>query len=116
MYRLLVFSLVAAVACQSPNNSNVSNSSDSSTNAAAPASDSSGSNSGWTPLFDGQSLNGWHSYGKTSPGKAWKVEDGAIHLDAAARKSYQTDGGGDLVTNDEYENFDLRLEWKIAPK
>ncbi len=69
---------------------------------------------GWISLFDGVSTNGWHSYGKSAAGKAWKVEDGTIHLDAAAKKSYQTDGGGDLVTDNEFENFDLKLEWKIS--
>ncbi|MBS1591192.1 MAG: DUF1080 domain-containing protein [Bacteroidetes bacterium] len=70
----------------------------------------------WIKLFDGKTLQGWHSYGKTDPGKAWKVEDGCIHLDAASKKSYQTDGGGDLVTNEEFENYDLKLEWKISKK
>ena len=69
---------------------------------------------GWIKLFDGKSLNGWHSYGKSAPGKAWKVDDGTIHLDATAKKNYQSDGGGDLVTNDEFENYDLKLEWKIS--
>ncbi|MBS1626579.1 MAG: DUF1080 domain-containing protein [Bacteroidetes bacterium] len=68
----------------------------------------------WIKLFDGKTLEGWHSYGKAEPGKAWKVEDDCIHLDAASKKSYQTDGGGDLVTNEEFENYDLKLEWKIS--
>jgi hypothetical protein len=71
---------------------------------------------GYVALFDGQSLNGWHSYGKAAPGAAWKIDNGAIHLDAASKQSYQTNGGGDLVTNQEYDNYDLKLEWKIAPK
>jgi hypothetical protein len=69
---------------------------------------------GWITLFDGKTLNNWHSYGKADPGKAWQVEDGTIHLSASAKKTYQTDGGGDLVTNDEFENYDLKLEWKIS--
>ncbi len=71
---------------------------------------------GWIALFDGVSTNGWHSYGKSGVGQAWKVEDGAIHLDAAAKKTYQTNGGGDMVTDKEFENFDLKLEWKISQK
>ncbi|CAN5230531.1 DUF1080 domain-containing protein [soil metagenome] len=65
-------------------------------------------------LFDGSTLNGWHSYGKSEPGKAWNVDSGAIHLNASSKKTYQTNGGGDLVSNDEYENFDLQLDWKIS--
>ena len=69
---------------------------------------------GWISLFDGSTLNGWHTYGKSAPGKAWSVDSGAIFLNASAKKDYQTDGGGDLVTSDEFENFDLKLDWKIS--
>ena len=65
---------------------------------------------GWTSLFDGKTLQGWHSYGKTDPGAAWSVQDGTIYLNPAIK------GGGDLVSNEEYDNFDLKLEWKISPK
>src|SRR6187399_1717726 len=47
---------------------------------------------GWQLLFDGTSTKGWHKYGDTATGSAWKI---------------------DSVTNDEYDNFDLKLEWKI---
>jgi hypothetical protein len=70
---------------------------------------------GWVNLFDGKTTNGWHSYGKDHPGTAWKVEDGILHLDGASKKNSNADGG-DLVTNEEYENFDLKLEWKISSK
>ncbi|MDB5131842.1 MAG: hypothetical protein JWR02_1591 [Mucilaginibacter sp.] len=58
-------------------------------------------------LFDGKTTNGWHSYLKTGPG-AWKVVDGALQLDPKAPDQ------GDLVTNDEYENYELSVKWKIA--
>ena len=73
-------------------------------------------NNGWQLLFDGQSTNGWHTYGKPSAGKAWSVKDGAFYLDAAGKKNLASDEGGDLVTNEEYDNFDLKLDWKIGPK
>src|ERR1700736_6334368 len=69
---------------------------------------------GWKLLFDGKTTNGWHTYGKTTVGSAWKVDDGAIHLDASEKSNYQSKGGGDIVTNGEYENYDLKLEWKIS--
>src|SRR4051794_16187608 len=72
------------------------------------------SDEGWITLFDGKTTNGWHSYGKTEVAKSWKVENGALHLDAAAKKKNNIEGG-DLVTNEEYGNFDLKLEWKISP-
>jgi hypothetical protein len=70
---------------------------------------------GWKLLFDGTTTNGWHSYGKQTSGKIWSVKDGAFYLDAEAAKSLNGENG-DLVTNDEYENFDLKLDWKIGPK
>jgi hypothetical protein len=70
-----------------------------------------GTNDGWQVLFDGASKNAWHIYNSKSDGAAWKVQDGILYLDPGARKSGA--GGGDLVTNEEYENFDLKLEWKI---
>lgn len=70
---------------------------------------------GWITLFDGKSTNGWHTYGKDRVGRIWKVEDGALHADASARKEMSGEGG-DLTTNEEFENFDLKLEWKISEK
>jgi len=70
---------------------------------------------GWISLFDGKTTAGWHSYGKTTVGDAWKVADGTLYLDTITKSGWQTTGG-DLCTADEYENFDLKLEWKIAPK
>ena len=73
-------------------------------------------NDNWQLLFDGQTLNGWHTYNKSNVGSAWKVEDGAVCLQAAGQQGYQTRGGGDIVTNEEYGNFDLQLDWKISEK
>lgn len=72
-------------------------------------------NDGWISLFDGKTTNGWHKYGGGPAGAAWKVADGAIYLDTAGKKEWQTANGGDIVTDDEFENFDLKLEWKISP-
>ena len=69
---------------------------------------------GWISLFDGQSLKGWHSYGKTAPASVWNVDSGAIHLNSSAKKSSPTQGNDDLVSDDEFENFDLKLDWKIS--
>jgi len=60
----------------------------------------------WVKLFDGKSLNGWHSWQSDEVLPQWKVEDGAIVL---AEK-----GGKDLVTDKEYGDFELELEWKIS--
>ncbi|MGF1923555.1 MAG: 3-keto-disaccharide hydrolase [Bacteroidia bacterium] len=68
---------------------------------------------GFKPLFDGKTTTGWHTYNKTTVGSAWEVVDGAIHMNPV--KKGRT-GGGDLVTDKEYGDFHLKLEWKVAPK
>jgi hypothetical protein len=69
---------------------------------------------GWISLLDGKTFNGWHSYGKTTVGKAWTIQDGAIYLHAANKKNYQTDGGGDIITNESFKNFHFKVDWKIS--
>ena len=58
-------------------------------------------------LFDGKTTAGWHSYLKTGPG-AWSVVDSTLRLDPKAPDQ------GDLLTDKEYENFELSLSWKIS--
>jgi hypothetical protein len=67
---------------------------------------------GFKPIFDGKTTTGWHTYGKTSASAGWKVDEGILHFDPEAAKNGE---GGDLVTNAEYENFHLKLDWKVAP-
>ncbi len=68
---------------------------------------------GFKPLFDGKTTNGWHTYNKTTAGSAWQVQDGTLYMNPKAKGQ---DGGGDLVTDKEYANFHLKLDWKVAPK
>ncbi len=68
---------------------------------------------GWISLFDGKTTAGWHTYGGAAVGAAWKVEDGALHLDASQKQGWQIKGGGDIVTDSAFDNFHLKLEWKI---
>lgn len=71
-----------------------------------------GSDKGWQKLFDGKTTTGWHTYGKSVVGSDWKVVDGVLFLDAKHKTPGQ---GGDLVTNEEFENYHLKLDWKISP-
>jgi hypothetical protein len=66
----------------------------------------------WMPLFDGHSLNGWHTYGEPTPRPGWIVLDGAIVLDVDAATTEEA--GGDLVSDLQFENFELEVEWKIS--
>ncbi|MGH9583341.1 MAG: 3-keto-disaccharide hydrolase [Bryobacteraceae bacterium] len=70
-------------------------------------------NDGWQLLFNGKNLDGWHSYMEHAPGKDWTVQDGAIMLKKS--KSDPSKDYADLVTNQQFANFDLKLEWKAKP-
>ena len=65
---------------------------------------------GWQILFDGKTTSGWHKYGGGQAGESWKVNDGILSIDPSIKD------GGDLVTDKEFENFHLKLEWKISEK
>lgn len=67
---------------------------------------------GWNVLFNGSDLSGWRSYGEAAPRPQWVVEDGAIKLDVSDDETEMT--GGDLITEQQFENFELELEWKIS--
>ena len=69
---------------------------------------------GWKLLFDGKTTKGWHKYGGSPVGFAWKVKDGYLYLDTTVKENWQIKDGGDIVTDEEYENFHLVLEWNIA--
>ena len=66
----------------------------------------------WTVLFNGKDLTGWRRYGEESAGSAWIVEGDALVLDVDDSTTATT--GGDLITDGQYENFELELEWKIS--
>jgi len=65
---------------------------------------------GWKLLFDGKTTAGWRSFKKqTFPDKGWVVEDGTLKKVANVQ-------GGDIITTNTFEQFDLRWEWKIPAK
>lgn len=61
---------------------------------------------GWVLLFDGESMEHWRGFNKETVPDAWTIEDNAIVLTG--------EGGGDIITREEYENFELMLDWKIS--
>ncbi|MEO6330878.1 MAG: DUF1080 domain-containing protein [Ginsengibacter sp.] len=70
--------------------------------------------SGWKLLFDGKTTNGWHGYGRSGISEGWKIGDGIVMLEPD--KNIKGRSGIDMVTDEEYGNFDLKLDWKIGPK
>jgi cytochrome c len=69
---------------------------------------------GWKLLFDGKSTTGWHKYNAEGIGAAWKVQQGTLVLDGVKNKDGNITDGGDIITDEEYENFELQIEWKIS--
>lgn len=71
---------------------------------------------GWKLLFDGKSLEHWRNFKKESIGKSWIIADEAIHLNSVKKdgSGWQAEDGGDIITKEEYEDFELKLEWKIS--
>ena len=61
---------------------------------------------GWRLLFDGKTTAGWRNYGKKVISDGWTVQDGALTRNGA---------GGDIITNDQFKNFELSIDWKIEP-
>ncbi len=59
----------------------------------------------FTPLFDGKTLTGWTTAGGAPVTRGWEVEDGAL---------VRTGGGGSILTEEEFSDFELRFEWKIS--
>jgi hypothetical protein len=105
---LSVLSLAALLSCQSQQTETAMTTNQDSLQV------STADSAGWKPLFDGQTTKGWHTYGKDSAGSAWKVVDGTLHLDASNKKDWQTGDGGDIVTEEEFDNYHLKMDWKIA--
>jgi len=67
---------------------------------------SSEQTAGWRLLFDGSTTSGWRGFRQPAVPAGWQVVDGALTRVAA---------GGDLITTDRFANFELDLEWQIAP-
>jgi hypothetical protein len=57
-------------------------------------------------LFDGKSTAGWHGYKLASVPVAWQVVDGVL------TKAVGTE---DIMTKEEFKDFELRFDWKIGP-
>ncbi|MCW3462104.1 3-keto-disaccharide hydrolase [Chitinophaga nivalis] len=68
---------------------------------------------GWQLLFNGTSKDGWRGY-KNKSTEPWVVEGGLLHC--LGSTSDKSDKRGDLITDKEYENFELEADWKLAAK
>ena len=67
-------------------------------------------NDGWKLLFNGQNMDGWRTF-KNKENDSWEVVDGTLHCKAKGA----ADKRADILTVDQYEDFELTFDWKIAP-
>jgi hypothetical protein len=89
-------SLAGAVAAQAPNH-------------LSPADQKAG----WTLLFNGTSLDGWHGYKRPdAAGTRWVVKDGLLCLDPGDKTD--TRGARDIVTAKPYSQFELSWDWRVS--
>jgi len=64
---------------------------------------------GWVLLFDGETMNGWKDYNGTSLTAPWHVVDGTLQA-----KGEGGDAHGYIVTDKQYENFEISWDWKLS--
>jgi hypothetical protein len=59
----------------------------------------------WRSLFDGKSLDAWRGYKSVAVPDGWRIADGALTKDGHV---------GDLISKDQFGDFELELEWRIG--
>jgi hypothetical protein len=71
---------------------------------------------GWKLLFDGKTFSGWRGYVSAGgfPTNGWSIADGCIK--SAKRNGRPGSGGGDILTTEEFTDFDFLFEWRIAAR
>jgi hypothetical protein len=62
---------------------------------------------GWRPLFDGTNTSAWRGYRSQTFPAGWRIVDGVLTKSEAV---------GDIITKDQFENFQLALDWKLSAK
>ncbi|GJM34164.1 MAG: glycosyl hydrolase [Saprospiraceae bacterium] len=121
MRKIIPFYLLLSIslwACQSGENQNSESSTETEAeNEAeemAPAADNTLTDAekaeGWQLLFDGKSMDQWRLYGKDNLA-GWAIVDGEMQ---ALGEAGPEGLGADIITKEEFENFELSLEWKIS--
>lgn len=66
----------------------------------------------WQVLFNGKSTDAWRGFRRDDfPAKCWAVENGMLRTIAGCGRA----DGVDLITKDTYQDFELKLEWRVAP-
>lgn len=107
---ILTFFLVSCGGGQETDNQTTAEDTTTTQNTEAEANTEENTEEDWITLFDGSSTEGWRGYNMDSLPSSWVIEDGSL-------KSLGKGGdiGGDIVYGtEEFDNFELNLEWKIS--
>jgi len=104
MKKLLITLMVVAAFAYS----NTSRAQDSAPNTLSPQE----AKDGVILLFDGKTTDQWRGYGKTDFPKGWVINDNAIKCNGSGKG--EAGQGGDIITKEKFQNFELTLEWKIS--
>ncbi|MCW5909521.1 MAG: DUF1080 domain-containing protein [Cyclobacteriaceae bacterium] len=70
---------------------------------------------GWKLLFDGKTLTGWTIF-KAYPNNTWEVTDGTLHCKPLNEATGDGNERSDLRTTEQFQNFELVFDWKVAPE
>lgn len=68
---------------------------------------------GWKLLFDGSTLQGWRMY-QNKPADAWDVKNGELYCKGS--ETDKSDLRADIITDQQYENYEFSVDWKISPE
>jgi hypothetical protein len=69
---------------------------------------------GWRLLFDGKTTDGWRGYKMKDMPKGWKVIDGILSRVSGGEGGKGAGGGDDIITTEEFDDFDLKVEWRVV--
>lgn len=70
---------------------------------------------GWKLLFDGNTTQGWRGFRQPTVPPEWQVIDGALSLNKNTAPGEPGSLGVGLMTEGEWSNFELQIDWKVAP-
>ncbi len=70
---------------------------------------------GWRLLFDGKTTKGWRGYNSKEFPRGWQIIDGAFVRVTGGVGGKGAGGGDDIITVDQYDDFELSLEWRTVP-
>jgi hypothetical protein len=69
---------------------------------------------GFRVLFDGTSFKGWRGYCQDGIPVKWTIEDGCLKFNGTTGRETPDDGGGDLIFDRKFRDFELRFDWKVT--